>query len=405
VHSILRGFQHRNFRLFFIGQTLSMTGTWMQHIAISWLMYRLTGSAFMLGLTGFALQIPMLLVSPFAGVWVDRFGRQPHRRARRAARKRRVLHPRGLPVCAEHPLLARCHPPGLCTHESDGRRRRSGAESAGRPIAQRVCASTGQNEEMEYNESSERGGYPPTPRSLIMSTRANLEAALAEAEADLAKAATDFAKAYADPAETEGAPPEAFSDLSRARVGCIAALTALAKLNLEEGKPRTYRYERRRVTHQAAPGKSHLNRRKANKDRRLARPAPADLNSAELIVKPDGWIHKWMNRAVADREPGTTASLSDRDAKPHSTQSSGQPVRAVQKSVASQSSPRKEYRQFIDLFSGQVAGAGDTRTWRPLVWQAVQLLSLALAYLQYYFVDVKLQIVMLPPSVGALFAG
>lgn len=76
MHPVLRGFQHRNFRLFFIGQTLSMTGTWMQHIAISWLMYRLTSSAFMLGLTGFALQIPMLLVSPFAGVWVDRFNRR-----------------------------------------------------------------------------------------------------------------------------------------------------------------------------------------------------------------------------------------------------------------------------------------------------------------------------------------
>ena len=76
MHPILRGFQHRNFRLFFIGQTLSMTGTWMQHIAISWLMYRLTNSAFMLGLTGFALQIPMLLVSPFAGVWVDRYNRR-----------------------------------------------------------------------------------------------------------------------------------------------------------------------------------------------------------------------------------------------------------------------------------------------------------------------------------------
>jgi len=76
MHPILRGFQHRNFRLFFIGQTLSMTGTWMQHIAISWLMYRLTSSAFMLGLTGFALQIPMLLVSPFAGVWVDRYNRR-----------------------------------------------------------------------------------------------------------------------------------------------------------------------------------------------------------------------------------------------------------------------------------------------------------------------------------------
>ncbi len=76
MHPILRGFEHRNFRLFFIGQTLTMIGTWMQMIAISWLMYRLTGSAFMLGMTGFALQIPILLVSPFAGVWVDRYNRR-----------------------------------------------------------------------------------------------------------------------------------------------------------------------------------------------------------------------------------------------------------------------------------------------------------------------------------------
>jgi MFS family permease len=76
MHPILRGFQHRNFRLFFIGQTLTMIGTWMQYIAISWLMYRVTGSAFMLGVTGFALQIPIFLVSPFAGVWVDRYNRR-----------------------------------------------------------------------------------------------------------------------------------------------------------------------------------------------------------------------------------------------------------------------------------------------------------------------------------------
>ena len=76
MHPILRGFQHRNFRLFFIGQTLTMIGTWMQFIAISWLMYRVTGSAFMLGMTGFALQIPILLFSPFAGVWVDRYNRR-----------------------------------------------------------------------------------------------------------------------------------------------------------------------------------------------------------------------------------------------------------------------------------------------------------------------------------------
>ena len=66
----------RNLVALWIGQTLTMVGVWMQYIAISWLMYRLTHSAFMLGMTGFALQIPILLISPFAGVWVDRYSRR-----------------------------------------------------------------------------------------------------------------------------------------------------------------------------------------------------------------------------------------------------------------------------------------------------------------------------------------
>jgi MFS family permease len=72
---MLRALSHRNYRLFFSGQTVSMTGTWMTRIATSWLVYRLTGSALLLGLVGFAGQLPSFALAPFAGVLVDRWDR------------------------------------------------------------------------------------------------------------------------------------------------------------------------------------------------------------------------------------------------------------------------------------------------------------------------------------------
>ena len=71
----LRALRHRNYRLFFAGQSLSLIGTWMTQVATSWLVYRLTNSAFLLGLVGFSGQIPALLLAPFGGVWVDRLNR------------------------------------------------------------------------------------------------------------------------------------------------------------------------------------------------------------------------------------------------------------------------------------------------------------------------------------------
>ncbi len=72
----LRAFRHRDYRLYFAGQGVSQTGTWLQLIATSWLVYELTGSAFLLGLAAFAQQIPMLVLGPFAGVWVDRMNKR-----------------------------------------------------------------------------------------------------------------------------------------------------------------------------------------------------------------------------------------------------------------------------------------------------------------------------------------
>lgn len=71
----LRALRYYNFRLYFSGQAISLIGTWMQRIAVSWLVYSLTHSAFMLGLVAFAGQIPVLLLSPYAGAYVDRHTR------------------------------------------------------------------------------------------------------------------------------------------------------------------------------------------------------------------------------------------------------------------------------------------------------------------------------------------
>ena len=71
-----RALRHRNFRLFFGGQTISLIGTWMTRVATAWLVYRLTGSALLLGTVSFMGQIPTFLLAPFAGVWVDRLNRR-----------------------------------------------------------------------------------------------------------------------------------------------------------------------------------------------------------------------------------------------------------------------------------------------------------------------------------------
>src|SRR3954471_8605519 len=73
---ILRALRHRNYRLFFVGQGISLIGTWMQQIAEVWLAYRLTHSAFYLGVVGFASQFPIFVIAPLAGVWIDRLDRK-----------------------------------------------------------------------------------------------------------------------------------------------------------------------------------------------------------------------------------------------------------------------------------------------------------------------------------------
>lgn len=75
LKSALRAFRYRNYRLYFGGQGISLTGSWMQQVAMGWLVYRLTGSAFFLGLVAFFAQIPIIFLSPLAGVLADHWDR------------------------------------------------------------------------------------------------------------------------------------------------------------------------------------------------------------------------------------------------------------------------------------------------------------------------------------------
>src|SRR5262249_33680737 len=71
-----RALRHRNFRLFFTGQGLSVMGTWLQQVAMGWLTYRLSGSAWLLGMVAFCANIGILVLGPFAGVVADRVDRR-----------------------------------------------------------------------------------------------------------------------------------------------------------------------------------------------------------------------------------------------------------------------------------------------------------------------------------------
>ncbi|HCE46141.1 MAG TPA: MFS transporter [Lentisphaeria bacterium] len=75
-HHATRAFNHRNYRFFFAGQGISLMGTWIQQIAVSWLVYRLTNSALLLGVAGFATQIPVFFLTPVGGVCADRWNRR-----------------------------------------------------------------------------------------------------------------------------------------------------------------------------------------------------------------------------------------------------------------------------------------------------------------------------------------
>ena len=76
VSRTFRALRHRNYRLFFTGQGLSLIGTWLQQVAMSWLVYRLTGSAWLLGVVAFCANVGILMFGNLAGVVADRIDRR-----------------------------------------------------------------------------------------------------------------------------------------------------------------------------------------------------------------------------------------------------------------------------------------------------------------------------------------
>lgn len=194
-----------------------------------------------------------------------------------------------------------------------------------------------------------------------MSTRAKIEADFAKAEADLARAATNLAKSCTTHAETDVCLPKAFSnlakekvdlvkvdaELAKARASCRAARIELDRLNRVAGMPIGYRSEPTHIAHEA-----------------------------ELELAP-------MDRRKSNEHLGRT----------------------LERSTVRPTSRQNDDRRFISHFSSQEVSSKDTGVWQSLAWQAAELSTLTLAYLLYYYVDVHLQIVMLPPSVGSLLVG
>src|SRR3984893_19043841 len=73
---IPRVFHHRNYRLFSAGQLVTLLGTWIQSVALAWLVYRLTHSLILLGVVSFVSQAPIFFITPFAGMIGDRSDRR-----------------------------------------------------------------------------------------------------------------------------------------------------------------------------------------------------------------------------------------------------------------------------------------------------------------------------------------
>jgi hypothetical protein len=138
-------------------------------------------------------------------------------------------------------------------------------------------------------------------------------------------------------------------------------------------------------------------RRKSYDDRRLVRPALPNRTFEELPVALDGRTDELVNGAASGPKQ---ASISLR-----STQSGKHIDRAVKGSAARSPDKKIGNHGVNNPVPAKDSGTKNTRAWRSLAWQAIQLSSLALAYLQYYFIDVNLQIAKLPPPIHAVLLG
>jgi hypothetical protein len=247
-----------------------------------------------------------------------------------------------------------------------------------------------------------------------MKNRPEIETAIAAAEAELARVVAVLAKANSDYVESEAGVPGAFSDseqiradvakaeedLARARASCVAARDRLTKLNFAEGRPKNYLSGAAQSERGTVPETTYTAEHDAGEDGDGAAASGSRADAAGLAEGAD------MDRTAARRSPPSTA------AEPYTAQvasrvvdSEETPVKGRGISTESGTAPQLSV---LGAGSGtsRASSARDPRGWRTLGWQTAQLSVLTLAYLQYYFIDINLQIAMLPsPVVPGLLAG
>lgn len=248
-----------------------------------------------------------------------------------------------------------------------------------------------------------------------MNNRADIEAAFAEAEAELGRVVAVLAKANSGYVETESGIPTALSDrdqlradvakaeedLAKARASCISARDKLAKLNFAEGKPKNYLSGLARATPEAAAETAHADERDAGEYRDGAGARGIGAYAAGQPAGTDGL------RAAPDQRssPSTVADFNFAQVAEKIDGSAETPMKGRANSKVSATAPGLSAPN-ASPGSKQAASARDPRGWRTLGWQTAQLSILTLAYLQYYFIDVNLQIAMLPsPVLPGLLAG
>jgi len=241
-----------------------------------------------------------------------------------------------------------------------------------------------------------------------LNNRADIEAAFAEAEAELARVVAILAKANSDYVEAEFGIPTAKSgrdqiradiakaeeDLAKARASCISARDRLTKLNFAEGRPKNYLSGWARAMPGSAAETEHTEERDAGEYRDDAGASGTGAYVAGLVAGPDG------HKAAAEQRSALSGA-----AEPYLAQVAADmddtveiPVKGRGNSAGSGTVPEPAVLS-TGPGSKRASSARDPRGWRTLGWQTAQLSILTLAYLQYYFIDVNLQIAMLPSPV------
>lgn len=223
---------------------------------------------------------------------------------------------------------------------------------------------------------------------------AKANSAYVEAESGHPAALPDLGKLSADVAKAE-------EDLAKARASCISARDRLAKLNFAEGRPKSHLSGLARATPEAAAQTAQAGARDAGIYRDGAGASGSGTYAARVTAETGG--HR---AAPGQRSAPTTVAPPDFAQPALNIDGSAETPMKGRATAGRSGTAPVPFPPDASPGSKQAASARDPRGWRTLGWQTAQLSILTLAYLQYYFIDVNLQIAMLPsPVLPGLLAG